>query len=277
MKKIFTLFAAVLMAGSMMALEATLLTPGVPTTTYEDEYYYFVTTGAGQVTFTVDATGDMEYDLYNEAGQYQGVDIILSMLNNHTYVWNCPAAGTYYWQHFSSGSTTLTITGSIFDAPAELATLTAEVIDNGSAVLVTPSDEELYWQYKFFDYYAERDSAEFIENTIGVIYSTNEMSGEMAWDIMSYDAKVGTQTVNAPGWLEDGDEVTFVAYGIANAGDGTVKLASNVVYIAQFVYGATPTALTNQAAAAKAQKLIQNGQVVILRDGKRFNLVGAEL
>lgn len=39
----------------------------------------------------------------------------------------------------------------------------------------------------------------------------------------------------------------------------------------------TPTALSNTAAAIKATKLVENGQVVILRDGKKFNALGAKL
>lgn len=39
----------------------------------------------------------------------------------------------------------------------------------------------------------------------------------------------------------------------------------------------TPTALENTTATVKAQKVIENGQIVIIRDGKKFNLVGAEL
>lgn len=40
----------------------------------------------------------------------------------------------------------------------------------------------------------------------------------------------------------------------------------------------TPTALENTTATErKAQKVIENGHVVILRNGKKFNLVGAEL
>lgn len=37
------------------------------------------------------------------------------------------------------------------------------------------------------------------------------------------------------------------------------------------------TALDNAADQAKSVKMIENGQVVILRDGKKFNLVGAKL
>lgn len=37
------------------------------------------------------------------------------------------------------------------------------------------------------------------------------------------------------------------------------------------------TALENTAAGVKAAKIIENGQVIILREGKRYNVVGAEL
>lgn len=38
-----------------------------------------------------------------------------------------------------------------------------------------------------------------------------------------------------------------------------------------------PTALSNTAAGVKATKLVENGQIVIIRDGKKFNLLGAKL
>lgn len=130
MKKIFTLFAVVLMATKAFAAitGATELLPGVPTQTEEEEFYYFTTTGAGTVTFECDATGQVEYDLYNEAGQYQGVDLILTMLNSHRTTWSCPAAGTYYWQQFSSGTTNLTVTGDILVTPTSVAALSAEKV-----------------------------------------------------------------------------------------------------------------------------------------------------
>ena len=38
-----------------------------------------------------------------------------------------------------------------------------------------------------------------------------------------------------------------------------------------------PTAINNTNAAVKATKMIHNGQVIIIRDGKAFNILGAEL
>lgn len=50
----------------------------------------------------------------------------------------------------------------------------------------------------------------------------------------------------------------------------------------QMVYDASsniviPTDLSNTAAGVKATKLVENGQIVIIRDDKKFNLVGAKL
>lgn len=39
----------------------------------------------------------------------------------------------------------------------------------------------------------------------------------------------------------------------------------------------SPTAVQNTTSTVKAQKLIENGQVVIIRDGKKFNALGAQL
>lgn len=42
-------------------------------------------------------------------------------------------------------------------------------------------------------------------------------------------------------------------------------------------FGTSPSALENTAAEVKAVKTIENGQIVIIREGKRYNAVGAEL
>lgn len=43
------------------------------------------------------------------------------------------------------------------------------------------------------------------------------------------------------------------------------------------VYDANPTALENAAASVKATKLVENGQIIILCDGVRYNAIGAKL
>lgn len=59
-------------------------------------------------------------------------------------------------------------------------------------------------------------------------------------------------------------------------GDYTLT-ADDLLLQGTFGTGVTPTALENTTATVKAQKTIENGQVVIIRDGKKFNAVGAKL
>lgn len=73
--------------------------------------------------------------------------------------------------------------------------------------------------------------------------------------------------------------IEIVSANIVIAADGsfTADLISveGVLYKISFNQP-TATALEN-VEAAKAQKVIENGQVIIIRDGKKFNLMGAEL
>lgn len=67
------------------------------------------------------------------------------------------------------------------------------------------------------------------------------------------------------------------------AGEYTITYNDAInFYGFQLGYDATsniviPTDLSNTAAGVKATKLVENGQIVIIRDDKKFNLVGAKL
>lgn len=61
--------------------------------------------------------------------------------------------------------------------------------------------------------------------------------------------------------------VSFESNGSANGDSGLIKM---------FVTKTT-TAVENAKAEVKASKRIVNGQLVIVREGKMFNAVGAEL
>ena len=55
------------------------------------------------------------------------------------------------------------------------------------------------------------------------------------------------------------------------------KEANNVsIYGASWKVKETPTGMKQTSAGANVQKVLQNGQVYILRDGNRYNLLGAE-
>ena len=82
-------------------------------------------------------------------------------------------------------------------------------------------------------------------------------------DIISYDAGV-TYYLNTPAYF------AMDNFGAAKP-DGYVEPAMKEFEVR------VPTAISNTDAAEKATKIIRNGQVIIVRDGKAFNVLGAEL
>lgn len=66
---------------------------------------------------------------------------------------------------------------------------------------------------------------------------------------------------------EDDGVVTVTAEGLCE---------NDIYYIITCNTATTPTALENTAAEVKAQKIIENGQVIIIRDGIRYNVLGAQ-
>lgn len=293
MKKLLLLFAAVLMAGNMMAqdvieikltnLEAsdygTDKMFAYSNNDYEvmlDIYTNFVW-AAGQ-TFGL-ANIDKEFSWIKDKAQnrkYQITELAFVFGENREDI-DITATGVFNTETISIHA--------VYPAPAEptdLATLTAEVINNGTAVQVTSSDPDMYWKYNFMTYNAEDDPTEFVTIIDEEIRGVNDIFEDMAWGMYSSDALalVGSQTINVPEWAEEGDELSFYAFGFANKGDGTIKRATNVVFITHFVYNATPTALENiatDAKSSKTSKLIKNGKLVIIKDGKKYNVVGQQM
>lgn len=63
---------------------------------------------------------------------------------------------------------------------------------------------------------------------------------------------------------------------ITISGEGSAENGVTIIFTCE-PFGGPATAISNTAAEIKVQKIIENGQVVIPRDGKKFNLMGAEL
>lgn len=63
---------------------------------------------------------------------------------------------------------------------------------------------------------------------------------------------------------------------ITISGEGTAENGVTIIFTCE-PFGGPATAISNTAAEIKVQKAIENGQVVILRDGKKFNAVGIKL
>lgn len=77
-----------------------------------------------------------------------------------------------------------------------------------------------------------------------------------------------------PLWVEATPQMPYVAIGfLANPQNPTA--ATFTIRNVQVFTDGTGSALTNTQVTAKATKIIENGQVYILRDGVRYNLLGA--
>ena len=72
--------------------------------------------------------------------------------------------------------------------------------------------------------------------------------------------------------IDEGDVLTLKAVYAEHNGE---PQAANAIYVSH--EDAQGTGISNTAVEVKAVKVIRNGQVVILRDGKAVNLLGVEL
>lgn len=91
------------------------------------------------------------------------------------------------------------------------------------------------------------------------------VNGEVYSDVTKTPAKDETITIDLDATMPN--MVSFESNGTANGDSGLTKM-----YVTK-----TTTAVENAKAEVKASKRIVNGQLVIVREGKMFNAVGAEL
>ena len=101
-----------------------------------------------------------------------------------------------------------------------------------------------------------------------------------SWYGLGADWVSKTSVPNASLWdgqaAEDFGKYPFKTIGfVANpsaAGEGFFTLRNVIITVAD-----DPTAIDNANANAKASKIIRDGQVLIIRDGRTFNALGAEI
>ena len=95
-------------------------------------------------------------------------------------------------------------------------------------------------------------------------------------DITPADPEVATAggSAKVQGFLSLSDDAATIAIG--RAGGTTTKLTTCVVR-REVECKEDPTAIDNTAVETKAVKVVRDGQVLIIRDGKMFNALGAEV
>lgn len=149
----------------------------------------------------------------------------------------------------------------IFDNESD--TWIAGTTNADSTLLTFPTGQYISWSDDY-DYGIQIYAGKL--NSSGITFTRNMRFLEFTYTI---DKAAGTMVLN------DFVDVNSIL-GVFYSDDST--WAAGGEFLSTFeTTQLTPTALENTTAASKAQKLIQNGQVVILRDGKKFNLMGAEL
>lgn len=202
MKKFFTLFAAVLMAGSMMADDASTT-----------------------ANFSLEASLEFPDSIYAEIVN-EGVSVTRTNQSHH-WLWGCSPAS------------------SLPDSAA-VTTWVADFLEG----INMPTGAWATWSSK----------SEECDHVI-------DFTDERWWN----EYNIGSAEILVPG-----TEYTFWCFCIVPLHGMGVLLGSNIAMI-QFTYGQTSTVLENTNAEVKVQKLIENGQMIIICDGKKFNTVGAEL
>lgn len=129
------------------------------------------------------------------------------------------------------------------------------------------------------------DTAVWVEGTIVGFYANNKpVAGIEDAAVSNLAIATGTDTI--PVALPTGDirtalnlvdNPTNLGVNVKVKGDLVAYFSTTGVKNVSGYELETPSAIENTEAEVKALKVIENGQVVILKDGKRFNIVGAEL
>lgn len=149
-------------------------------------------------------------------------------------------------------------------------------------------NEDMWVEDPVVDYYYDAEKGQVLIPSTALAYYDQEHTQAVfildLWDFLN-GSKTGDIyfTLDKNGNFARPDDIKghAIVWGLASIDNSTYK---PITYYGTFMsYAdleytkAAPTALSNTAAAVKATKIIENGQVVILRDGKKFSALGAEL
>lgn len=105
---------------------------------------------------------------------------------------------------------------------------------------------------------------------------TNGIAGETATKVESTESNDEAGIILTLTELNKDKEYVFVVRSESTGSNGESKGNSTFIAIA-FEKPSGATAVENIESAQKAVKVVENGQVVIIRNGERFNILGARL
>lgn len=135
---------------------------------------------------------------------------------------------------------------------------------------------ELYWNgYAGVDFakaaalriYSEANRSDFVINLMdawgedGLIANQTAMTAGDGYMELPLTADLRNRLANAGHWMIQFNKEAGAAFNV-----------TDIVLVGDF-----PTAISNTEVENKAVKFFENGQVLIIRDGKTFNLTGAEV
>lgn len=126
---------------------------------------------------------------------------------------------------------------------------------------------------KFYNIGRGANWAQVNDNTV---FRFPAKAGAVA-ELVAYSEPTGSDLDGAAHSAWASNTATFTTTKAAGQSELTVKGAQYCRSLKVTYPASEPTALENTAVAGKAQKVIRNGQVLILRDGRTYNALGAEV
>lgn len=276
MKKFFTLFAALLMAGSMMAVDLTFDSEGLRAYRFQmnDSTWYLSWQGKEQSSKTYKVALYRTTNLANKFGHFTTADFDLtnSYMNSNEIV-----GGECYFTAidvtFAETEYGFTMSGSVVGTDG----ITYNMAGEYAAPKATPSVTSFTTLSELDGLTITLSGVEVQIAGDGAIYLTDESLDVLYGIAGNYTFNNNVLTIES--FVYDAEEMD----PLPEEGKDLLIFTESVISgyynlpLCTIHFGTSPSALENNAAAVKAVKTIENGQIVIIRDGKKFNAVGAQL
>lgn len=263
MKKIFTLFAAVLMAGSMMAQDESVVQIGSLTnasTNTKFPWYSAYECSSSEIVYTSDDLAELPAN--STLTKLEFAVIGGQLIYTHLRVWLENTDDVAVVASTTAGAIKSTDDMTkVYDTTGKGYPLDDREV-NGYYEATTENPGYLDFAFDTpFTYTGGGLRIRF--EAIGSNWCADEF-------LFVVDADKASENAN----LNCSMQYDFTEAGLRERPAGAERSFPIIKISYQ---GGTHTALENTTSTVKAQKLIENGQVVIIRDGVRYNAVGAKL